>query len=639
MELINESLDPNSEYSKIKKEYSAVIQNISREDKYSNFIGGLPITLERKDCYNLFSRDPKGNYRYSVTQKVDGIRVLLFASYKNSSGSRHICFVDRENRFYNIKNIKNESLPAFDGPKLLIDGELIMYKVDKTTTNDLSEKYYNIKSFSFMAFDILYGPISLQFEGQFNDTKLEIGSEGAMAGPLGGKLWPYMFRYNILYSLIVPPDEKNESVTLKDYRPILSLAFEKCEWFTVEIKVLYSISSFNRPGNVYDFFKKELVKSRKEFYTLVKSEYMPVKLDGLIFTPFDTNYVIGGVWNEYNNIQYKWKPSDEQSIDFYIDYFGNNPVLKIKIGINLVSFDELYGVDYKIQKFDKVKPGTIGEFIYSNGEFRLKNLRKEKNSPNAKSTALNVFNVIKNPVDIDALKYFIELNKPKINETKYLRYIHFLKSYLPKSKLLTCIINKDVNKFPSREKIESNLIKFKENDDLEFEIRLGYLNKGQFISNLAFNLYKKVISSLSSKGINYDYNIYADVFIEKDGKRIRNRYKYFKEINRSILIDSIIKSNIENINIDMNSFYNIDTRFSLSREEKYIIQQDDPLSNYSLEKHRYSFDMGIISIDCTEIIDRQIHKKTYQVELEVKDKRCEYSDIIKTLTELLNLIN
>ena len=42
-----------------------------------------------------------------------------------------------------------------------------------------------------MAFDILYGPISVEYSGPPGDKRLNIGSEGAMAGPIGGKMWPY----------------------------------------------------------------------------------------------------------------------------------------------------------------------------------------------------------------------------------------------------------------------------------------------------------------------------------------------------------------------------------------------------------------------------------------------------------------
>ena len=51
MEIIKEK-DPNHNYFKIKEEYSKLIKNITRTDNYSKFIGGLPITLERKDTFN-----------------------------------------------------------------------------------------------------------------------------------------------------------------------------------------------------------------------------------------------------------------------------------------------------------------------------------------------------------------------------------------------------------------------------------------------------------------------------------------------------------------------------------------------------------------------------------------------------------
>ena len=54
MELIQKG---SPEYFIVSKEYSEVIKNITREDSYDKFIGGLPITLERKDIFTLVSKD------------------------------------------------------------------------------------------------------------------------------------------------------------------------------------------------------------------------------------------------------------------------------------------------------------------------------------------------------------------------------------------------------------------------------------------------------------------------------------------------------------------------------------------------------------------------------------------------------
>ena len=175
------------EYFLIEKEYNNLVNNITRETNYKSFLGGLPVTLERKDIFTIISKDFKGDYRYSSTQKVDGTRLLLFANFKTETGLRNITFIDRNNDFYTLKNRTRDNLPNFNGPKILIDGELVTFNNENQLISP-NTNYSNIKMFSFMAFDILYGPIEINYSGPPNNKRLNIGSEGSMAGPIGGKV-------------------------------------------------------------------------------------------------------------------------------------------------------------------------------------------------------------------------------------------------------------------------------------------------------------------------------------------------------------------------------------------------------------------------------------------------------------------
>mgnify|MGYP000851198644 CR=1 FL=1 len=658
MELIRPSKDKNSEYFKIKKEYLEVIKNIAGKNEYlkyvqdfsetektpdSTFIGGLPITLERKDIFNIMSKDIKGNYRYSVTQKADGVRVLLFSCYKTESGGRKMCFIDRKNNFYTLKASKREELPTISSklPKLLIDGELIIYDKNNQTTTDLSTKYYSIKSFSFMAFDILYGPISIDYSGIFDDKRLNIGSEGAMAGPIGGSRWPYFRRYNILNLLIVP----NE---LNDYRALLSNSFKECDWFIPEIKPLIFINSLQIKKTLYSqngFFQKNLSEFRKEFYDLInlddyrtkKMEYIPVKLDGLIFTPFNTEYIIGGAWKRYLNIQYKWKPIEEQSIDFLIDYSGKTVVLKMKSGSGYIPFTVKRNIPYPVEPFQKVKSGTIGEFTLVNEKFKLKNIRTDKTEPNSKSTAINVFNSIKKPVNIDIIKMFFIIDKlDNIG-------IKTLMQYLSKSQLINCSINNNkMNIFNEKNKLSiiNNLNEFKKYDNYEYEIRIGYIEQTKFQPNLPLTLYKRIMDILVNNNFKFEYYVLNDYY--KDS--VRSRYLYLQDLKSETLLNSVIKSKIDNSDIDLKYIYNFDLRFSLSNEKSTDIIVKN--NNYSLriEKKRTSFNLGILQVDCTEIRKFNSDNLTfgpssYQIELEIADRKAEYLEIKKLITGLLSLIN
>ena len=552
------------EYHLIEKEYNSVIENITREKNYTKFIGGLPVTLERKDIFTILSKDLLGNYRYSATQKVDGMRLLLFANYKKGTGLRNITFIDRNNDFFTLKNRNRDPLPDFEGPKLLIDGELVTYSNENEVIS-ANDKYFNIKMFSFMAFDILYGPISIEYSGPPNQKRLNIGSEGAMAGPLGGKMWSYQKRYDILYQLLVP----NE---INDYRPILSIAFKECPWVVPEIKPIYFMNGLKTGKKLYEssnrnaFFQHGLIEFRKNFYRLINefvrtqnknhAELINVKLDGLIFTPFDSEYIIGGPWKKFLNTQYKWKPVEEQSIDFAIFRQKNqntNYVLKVKKGGELTVFTQRSNegkfIPAKVSKTadtelarSKTRDGTIGEFTYNirTKEFELRNLRRDKDSPNALSTAINVMNAIKHPVDLEIIKQFFQIDK--LNE----RGLKQLLEYMSKSQMLRCMINNGKLKIfndSMEQQIGKLLNEYKTNNAYEFEIRFGIIEPQRFQTNLPFNLYKQFIDILSSvySNIKPEYSVFYDMY----RSNVRTRYLYIENLASVANIGSIQKETIE----------------------------------------------------------------------------------------------
>jgi len=745
MELIQKG---SHEYYKIKEKYEDVInKNITRDKSYSKFIGGLPITLERKDLYTIMSKDLNGNYRYSITQKVDGTRVLLFiyTSEILNVKSKKIAFIDRNNDFYTLKNssktlelIENLKMPKLT--TLLIDGELVAFNNNNQSIS-INDKN-NIKSYSFMAFDILYGPSSIEFTGPPEDKRLQIGSEASMAGPFGGKLWPYKRRYDILMMLLVP----NE---LNNFRPPLTMNFINNNWFIIEIKPLYYINSLQTTKELYSnpkgFFQTELYNSRKLYYNLIndlrvfhngnKIEMSSVKLDGLIFTPFNTEYVIGGPWKKYLNIQFKWKPIEEQSMDFSIFRDQNNKILlKIKksspatvsitsndiisngtigkftfehnsqtfklnnIGnyevstltevkkiikeskntraapiiylsmyynnynrITLQAVEDSKLIDvymdlstftiYKDENatvsentrqeiFDKnIKNGTIGEFTFDNkiNKFKLLKLRPDKTTPNALTTVKNVLNAIRNPVNLEDTKVFFKTSQIKEQTLKKIM------SNLTKNQLLRCSIDLNVLQLMStlnKEQIMKNIDKFKSDNSYEFEIRLGTIESSRFQSNIPMMFYKQIIDILSTNNISFDYNVYHDYF--KDS--VRSRYLYVNDLKNFRYIDSIEKERVENINIDTNYIYNIDMRFSLSSENKSLLKVENENATFKQEKKRFSFDLGIIRLDCTEINiinkDNTHSNAKFQIELEIIDRTLNTEDIyVKTINLITSILS
>ena len=96
--------------SKIEEQFHKLVKNfLTRNEKYdtSKFIGGLPVTLERQDVFNLLLKDASCNYKYSVTQKVDGTRMLMYIGYDTGNGQRIVCFVDRNMKIYTVRDYFN----------------------------------------------------------------------------------------------------------------------------------------------------------------------------------------------------------------------------------------------------------------------------------------------------------------------------------------------------------------------------------------------------------------------------------------------------------------------------------------------------------------------------------------------------
>ena len=414
MELISSG---SPEYKLILSEYNQVIYNITRDKSYTKFIGGLPITLERKDIYTIMTKDLRNNFNYSITQKADGTRFLLFTSYKLQSGKRSIVFIDRSNNFFILKNNKGEILPNFNGPRLLLDGELICYNAENKHVS-LSDNIYDHKSFSFLVFDILYGPSTIEIEGPPEFRRLTVGNEVAMCGPVGGKLWPYTRRYDILWNLIYP-------LEINNYKPLISFQLKDTKWFIPEIKPLYFMNILHTKDILYQnriseegkqqkegLFQIYLKTFRSDFYAKINEmrkenesdtvEQYNIKLDGLIFTPFNTEYVIGGAWKKFMNIQFKWKPAEEQTIDFEI--FNSNKENKYNPLLLYVS------------KFVSIKVKVNEKYTELNQKIKEKNELIIETEYDNELNSLNIISILEekdlsNVTTIDSAQSIISKNK------------------------------------------------------------------------------------------------------------------------------------------------------------------------------------------------------------------------------------
>ena len=103
---------------KYEEQFHKLIKNfLAKNENYdiNKFIGGLPVTLEKNDMFNLILKDKNEKYKYSITQKVDGTRVLMYigADFSDTKGikQRTVSFIDRNMKTYTLRNDSRSLLP------------------------------------------------------------------------------------------------------------------------------------------------------------------------------------------------------------------------------------------------------------------------------------------------------------------------------------------------------------------------------------------------------------------------------------------------------------------------------------------------------------------------------------------------
>lgn len=634
---------------KVEQQFQKLVTKfLAKNEKYdmNTFIGGLPVTLERSDMSNLMSKNEQDQSRYTVTQKVDGTRVLMYIGPDTGIAQvkqRTVCFIDRNMKIYTVRNETRDILPYVNTREMLLDGEIVFFDKDGTAHKELESRY--VKGVSFMAFDILFGPENIDITPE--DTKV-IGQEFSFIVPEDGKLktfpWKYLNRYDILHKLIIP-SRFNKS------EPILVEAFKGVNWFNVELKPIYFLNTLAKHRVLYNdsktgYLQTLLSGERKNFYDFLMKKYnkqvntfikKTLKLDGLIFTASDTLYTIGS-WDKLLTTQYKWKPSSEQTVDLLVKKISPNTA---SLFVSKRGNIEPYQVNYRqvnVEVPQYVKDDDVAEFsLDETGKFVFKELRKDKKTPNALRTVINVVNSFKNPVNINDLYYFLNFSEKSTKSE-----IKKILEYSTKTKLLQCVANhKSINLLePNDLKKLNDMIKnVNINKEIEVELRFGLL-KQRFnpviVKPNFLNILKKV-ESLNFKKEIYDFiDIYSD--------KVRTRYKFSEDYGVYIFNDSIIKNRISNIDITMNHILSYDVRFAMSSEVKVKQYNED---GECFRKYRTSFvePNGLFRIDFTAITEgvysnrnfvlKQDSSEIFQIEIEFLKSDININNLFKFITHIL----
>ena len=164
------------------------------------------------------------------------------------------------------------------------------------------------------------------------------------------------------------------------------------------------------------------------------------------------------------------------------------------------------------------------------------------------------------------------------------------------------------------EKVSPIFSKFQNEKYIEFEMRLGKINRGYFDTNVGQQMFEKVISGLKK------YQSWEKVSKTSD-------VAYYKDNIRLIIDDDtdetvqVIKQNLVKTDHSLDNKH-FDVRFSVSRETPCTQEVDEYTSarkrtRESFIRKNLSIDMTIIEGNPTDLDSEE--ENTYQIEFEIID--------------------
>jgi len=268
----------------------------------------------------------------------------------------------------------------------------------------------------------------------------------------------------------------------------------------------------------------------------------------------------------------------------------------------------------------------------------FKELRKDKKTPNALRTVINVINSFKNPVNINDLYYFLNLS-----ETSTKAEIKKVLEYSNKAKLLRCVATYNHMSVvePKQLSIIRDMIKnVNVNNEIETELRFGILrqsfnpkiNRAKFI-----NILNKVETYKFKKSIEDFVDVYSD--------NVRTRYVFSWDFGKYIFFDSIMKNRISKVDISMKDVIDLDVRVAMSSEVK-VKQYNTEGESYRKYRMSYIEPNELFRLDFTAItegmyIDRSfvMNKdsiETFQIEIEFLSSDIDVNKLFKFIIQMLN---
>jgi hypothetical protein len=410
------------------------------------------------------------------------------------------------------------------------------------------------------------------------------------------------------------------------------------------VKQWFSILDITKSTNIYSYIINETNKNRN----------IKLKADGLILQPFDTPYVPYTPWDRYNNVQFKWKPLEDQTVDLRIKILSDSRwELILKSGFPFTMPGSGMVATYKPTRADKDSfvDGDVAEFKYSNNEFKLLKARQNK-EPNSLGSVMSVWNFIQNPFTLDLLSTPLKVLSTSTSTTSDFKKV--LNS-ISKSQLILFATIKSGIFFSKYEigRIKSIYSQFVEPED-ELECRIFKNGKKTLsVDKFTFHyLWTSLIKNFEMKNIQT-----IDIYETDSGSKSRSTYSTIEDINSGTSIINETKKQKESfIEKPKNKKMYNDLLFklSLSTETKTTkiiklkrITKEKPTGHNNLIrfKNRYSFqisDLWIIDLTVVKtgysIENTGSSNDTYEIEIEYIGTKIPFGHFIKSFSNVYTFI-
>ncbi len=578
----------DEDYKLASDTYKEIYNNIMAKGKGSlkpESLMGNPVQIDQYNYDSLLTQSVDSGIEfndYYVNAKVDGERYMLLItntfSKDTKNKSRKILFIDKKLNYYKL-----EVTPIITNiDKCLIDGEIVL------TDNGII----------FFAFDILYGPMDPKLE--YDEGKAY--SEGNISNELWNRVISGGIRQTAIFSgemsfrhgnsaPMIGPKAQGRWPTHRRLDVLNSIVFdyENGKQFNIIVSPSYKFSTLAMQYMNTKEPHKEIYKKVKDDFTnflndkmltVYNKEIGKIGTDGLILTPFGDSYIVGS-WNFCKNLQYKWKPREELTIDFEVgDKFDKDTCYAhVRIGKDIKKF--LYNNKKVLIENNPIfKKGDIIETVYdsettNNIIYKYIQTRHDKDVPNALLTAKSTLDTYKfkfkyshedkNIKDLMDFVIYVK-NLPSKDAEEIKNFLNFINE----SKIYKSIIKNNPIGFFDNDQIEKlkKLIQQKKESsgDLELEVQIKFTKNTKYIRNCIINKLSKYVSN------------YEPVPIVRAYKGdLRSTFAYLSD-DLLIPYNQDIKQNMTSYDFKSNMY---DTTYNINLSKETIVDsKDDNFDSY-----------------------------------------------------------